>query len=115
MRIGIELRHERPAGEVGRTLRALFALPPEHTFLAFATPFTRRLLRGAPSHVEVHTLPLYGYFAEADRLCAEWAVDALLRCSPFPQGLAFPAARQVFLSAGRPAAELLAACRRAAA
>ncbi len=114
MRIGIELRHEGPAGEVIAALRALFALPPEHTFLAFATPFTRRLLRGAPPHVTVHTLPLYGYFAEVDRLCAGWAVDVLLRCSPLSQDLAFPAARQVLLTAKQSMPELLAECRRAA-
>ncbi|HZY83694.1 MAG TPA: glycosyltransferase family 2 protein [Gemmataceae bacterium] len=116
MRIGIELRHEGPAGEVARALRALFALGTEHTFVAFVTPFNRRLLRGAPFNVEVITLPLYGYFAAVDRLCAERAVDVLLRGSLSPRAVTFPPARQVFLGprGGRSVCELLAACQSAA-
>jgi hypothetical protein len=113
MRIGIELRHERPAA--AGALRGLFDLGREHTFVAFATPFTRRLLRDAPPHVAVHALPPYGYFSEVDWLCVAEAVDVLLRCSPDYQELTFPAARQVCLGAGPTAAGLLAACRRAAA
>jgi glycosyltransferase involved in cell wall biosynthesis len=116
MRIGIELRHERPDGEAGRVLRALFALAPEDTFLAFVTPFNRRLLRGAPANVEALTLPLYGYFAAVDRLCAAWAVDVLLRGSARPHDVAFPPVRQVFLGPreGRSVGELFAAIRNAA-